>query len=259
MKIALCLSGIVGGKEGKDGIGGPIDFKLCFNHYKKHILDINDVDVFIHSWSTELALPLIKIYKPKKHIFESQVKLRKDFKSKYKVPEVNRYHHMQHERSYCRWVSQKKVIELKQQYEKENNFQYDWVMTSRFDTMFFVDVPFNELDPKYFYVPYWNKTWRVSKGKSPGRLLEPNRKNHGYTKKGFQDIFSIASSEKMNKFSTVLDYLEEYNWQTHQATYHHIARIFGNPSKVVRNILYRWWDFEIYRIKVCECYKVVWK
>lgn len=72
MKVALCLFGIVGGKEGKDGKGGNVDYQIAFDHYKKHILDKNDVDVFIHTWSIELEEELKAIYKPKKVFFRNR-------------------------------------------------------------------------------------------------------------------------------------------------------------------------------------------
>ena len=51
MKIALCLSGLA---EGKNDIGrnsGGIDYS--FPHFKEHFFDKYDVDVFVHSWSTD--------------------------------------------------------------------------------------------------------------------------------------------------------------------------------------------------------------
>ena len=66
MKIALCLHGLFdsttdGSSNGYDG----------YNHIKKHILDIADTDVFIHSWDIEKAREITKLYNPISAVFEN--------------------------------------------------------------------------------------------------------------------------------------------------------------------------------------------
>lgn len=69
MKIALCLSGLVGSLE-RFGEGDSIDLSLAYNHFKKHIFNINNnVDIFIHSWSTESEEEICDLYKPTRSIF----------------------------------------------------------------------------------------------------------------------------------------------------------------------------------------------
>ena len=70
MKVALCLSGIVGklytNKAGYEW-EGDIDFRIGHHFYKKHIFDVNNnIDVFIHSWDEKYEKELIELYKPKK-------------------------------------------------------------------------------------------------------------------------------------------------------------------------------------------------
>lgn len=72
MKIALCLHGLFDSltdstSKGLDG----------YNYIKKHILDNNDVDVFIHSWETNKEEEITELYKPKKCVFESQIDFKK--------------------------------------------------------------------------------------------------------------------------------------------------------------------------------------
>ena len=64
-RIALCLSGIVGGTEGRGGKGDMVDIETIHNQYDKHILSKNNVDVFIHSWSTNVEDKLTDLYNPK--------------------------------------------------------------------------------------------------------------------------------------------------------------------------------------------------
>ena len=77
MKVALCFYGLLGGTKGKSGDkqGSSLDvLNLAFPHYKNHILDKNDVDVFIHSWDEDLQSEIIEKYKPKSYIFEPVAK-----------------------------------------------------------------------------------------------------------------------------------------------------------------------------------------
>ena len=119
MRIAFCLVGIVGYVE-KYGSGKPIDPNVAHEYNKKHIFDVNDnVDVFIHSWSTEFREEILNLYKPKKHIIEEQI----DFnQNDIRLNSIK-----------SRWYSTKEVIKLKNKYEKENDFEYDFVMIYTFD------------------------------------------------------------------------------------------------------------------------------
>ena len=82
MRIALCLSGIVGKlytNKGSYTWEKDVDFRIGHHHYKKHILDINDnVDVFIHSWDTKYERQLVETYNPKKYKFQEQIIFNKD-------------------------------------------------------------------------------------------------------------------------------------------------------------------------------------
>ena len=91
MKIALCLVGIIGSKTDKHGYGGEHSevLNLGYKHYKKHILDKNDVDVFVHSWSTGMKDEILEAYKPKKHIIEKQIVFDiPDYKILEETPEI---------------------------------------------------------------------------------------------------------------------------------------------------------------------------
>jgi hypothetical protein len=72
MKVALCLHGLFDSSTdiNSKGLDG-------YNHIKKHILDVVDTDVFVHSWEIEKLDEITKLYNPKSSIFEGQ----KDFTS----------------------------------------------------------------------------------------------------------------------------------------------------------------------------------
>ena len=157
MKVAVCLYGLVGGKEGKDGVGGDIPFEKCYKRYKNHIIDRNDADVFIHSWSQHLEDEIIDLYKPKIYKFQKQKMFKKEIDMTPKITKVPVDNRKDYRfRSLSRWYSVKQVLELKAAYELSNDFRYDCVMITRFDTLFFVDLDFNNYELKNLYASHWN-------------------------------------------------------------------------------------------------------
>lgn len=227
MKVALCLFGLVGGKEGKEGKGGNVDYKIAYEHYKRHILDINDVDVFIHSWSIDLAEELIETYKPQKSIFQKQKRF----------SWLDRRNNDQKHRAYSRWYSSKKTIELKKAYEIENGFVYDWVMVSRLDLVFFTDVVFEKFDDQYFYASHWNDAVNPKLGR-----LQANRENHNEGI-GFLDLWFFSNSEMMDKFSTLYDLRKKYDVSPHRASRQHVDTF----TDKIKYVFYRWEDHELFR------------
>ena len=122
MKVALCLHGLVGStksvsydRDESDLDGKKLCAELAFKDWKKYIIDENDVDVFIHSWDLDLKNYLVESYQPKKYQIEKQI----IFKPEYKEDNPR------NRAVYSRFYGSKKVIELKQKYEKDNNFKYD--------------------------------------------------------------------------------------------------------------------------------------
>ncbi len=228
-RVALCLFGIVGGKKGKGGKGGNIDYKTVYEHYRKHILNKNNVDVFIHSWSTGLEKELKKIYKPKKSIFQKQKRF----------AWFDRRNNDQKHRAYSRWYSSGKTIELKKEYEIEKDFVYDWVMVSRLDLAFFTDVVFNRYNPDYFYASHWNDAVRPDLNR-----FQANRKNH-HKGKGFLDLWFFSNSEMMDKFSTLYDRREKYDVSPHTASRQHVDTF----TDKIKYAFYRWEDHELIRRK----------
>lgn len=70
MKVALCLHGLFNSTTDKTSNGYD-----GYQHIKKHILDVADTDVFVHSWEHDQMSEINKLYNPKLSLFEGQ----KDF------------------------------------------------------------------------------------------------------------------------------------------------------------------------------------
>jgi hypothetical protein len=200
-KVAFCLYGIVGGTKGKAGDKGNETtseeiLNKGYQHYKKHIFDQNEnVDVFIHTWSTDSEEDICDLYSPKKSIFQKQMR--------FDIPSYVKGEFRRKQNHYSRWYSTKKVIELKSQYEKENNFEYDLVFITRFDVAWQKQFDFSKFDPLYFYVancfqvkPLWG--------------LIPLRYGYPYQKEGLADLWFLSNSSYMETFASLYDHLGEY-------------------------------------------------
>ncbi len=242
-KIALCLSGIVGGTKGPDGAGDMVDVDIISNQYKKHIININDVDVFIHSWSVNAENKLIECYNPTSYLFEPQI----DFNN------INVKRHGSSRTAsnnfYSRFYSMKQSVDLKKQYESDNNFEYDMVMISRLDLLWFTDINFEDYDNKYFYVSNWNH--------NGGGKFGPYDKT---TKSGvgFLDFWFMSNSADMNKFGFLYDSLtndEEFKKLgesrgdgTYRLSGHVVTKRFSEMLKLdVKRTLFRGHDHEVFR------------
>ena len=207
MKVALCLHGLVGSTKNVSYDRDESDFdgkKLCTGlasrDWKKYIIDENDVDVFIHSWELDLEDYLVESYQPKKYQMEKQV----IFKPEHKED------NSRNRACYSRFYGFKKVIELKQKYEKDNNFKYDCVVVSRFDLAWNRSVKFSDYDMSYFYNVELIKdgTWF---GYPRNTHLKGTKE-----RKEIMDWFFFSNSEFMDRFSLLYDYIGHYNKTIYQ-------------------------------------------
>lgn len=124
MKVALCLHGNFNSNydNHSKGIDG-------FKYIEKHILKKFNTDVFIHSWDLKNKKRIIKLYKPKKAIFQSQI----DFDDHVKKNELNRLSLSNQPRPpqivFSHIYSVDQVLNLCFNYNKK----YDMIIKARFD------------------------------------------------------------------------------------------------------------------------------
>ncbi len=187
MKIALCLCGIVGTND-KYGSGNKtINYKIGLSHFQKHLFDINDqVDVFLHTWSTDYEEKLVEAYNPTKWKAEAQ----QFFSDTPRQQAI-----------YSRWKGVKEVLDL----VKESGEEYDFVLLTRYDIAFLVDFNFSEYDSSKFYVQ--GPSGPISNG------LEM-----------INDLWFFSNQENMMKFSTLYDKLGTGNYIEHKDSNHELAR-----------------------------------
>lgn len=183
MKIALCLHGLVGSITGKHCslLGGSDEvLRKSYEHNKKLLLD-KDIDVFVHSWSTECTNDILSLYNPKKCVIEPQIQ--------FEVPDYIKSDYKRAFAHLSRWYSFKKAVELKTSYESGMNFTYDLVLVQRFDLCWNVSIDFNTFSPL-----------KLTVGTGP----------HLNTSREWQDQWFIANSENINKLASLYDMIPVY-------------------------------------------------
>ena len=267
MKVAFCLSGLAGGVNDKHG-GLKVDYNIAYDYYQKHIFEHNDVDVFIHTWSVDFEKPIMKLYNPKKSIFQEQIMFDDKPSRKHSI--------------YSRWYSTEKVIELKKSYELENNFSYDCVFLTRFDLAFFSDILFKDYDLNHFFAPHWTKYKNIlGQGISNRGFYQAMKKSYvpdilkkffyrfsycGYPFNGksppdygggIEDFWFFSNSKDMDQFSTLFDNLDNYlssvSLSNHVLAVHHLSR-----TDMIKNLNFtkhRFIDFAMVRRKFFESTK----
>lgn len=191
MKIALCLS------------GQPRYIDQGYLQIKNNILSKYDVDCFVHTWwdnsmrNQKMVLnpktsygrqylwdentieKIVEYYSPKIMMHQQQINFNLFEHIEYKV--IPQYVHSM-------FYSIMMCNSFKKSYEKMNNFLYDFVIRCRFDVNFFkFDLDFNSLDS--------NKLHAI--------------KVRPYL---IGDMFSISSSQIMDKYSDAYNYLEKYSF-----------------------------------------------
>ncbi len=189
-RIALCLYGLVG-HEGREGKGKVIDYFLPYEFYDLNLKDESlQIDVFIHSWSYNYKNELIKLYKPTEYLFE---KPRKEFGDIYGEMNFN---------AVSQLYTKKKTIELKLEYEKKNNFIYDWVFLSRFDICVKRKVNFNKLDNKKLYL--------VGPKKHHGKFCKCRFCDDLRIDHSINDTIYFSSTQNMDILSKCFDKIKIY-------------------------------------------------
>tara|TARA_A100001201_G_scaffold25191_1_gene28380 strand:- start:155 stop:937 length:783 start_codon:yes stop_codon:yes gene_type:complete len=220
MKIAICFHGNCGilyKNKVKYEILGDVDYRIGYEHWKKHVFDVNDVDVFMHSWDMKYKDGLVDLYKPKKYKIEPQIK----FGAKWTDPigEIRKEFMM------SRWYSAQESISLKKQYEQENNITYDMVVLSRTDWAWLTDIDFSLFeDRNLFYTP------------ANDNFMPHNPR--------VDDWIFFSSSDNMDKFSTLYKDMyvstgaisnPHYKTNAHSDAYTHIQNC-GMQVVLVENL-----------------------
>jgi len=194
MKTAVCLYGLFQHHFEDSGERGH-------EHIKERILsEVPDADFFCHSWSVDKEETILDWYKPKGHIIEPQV----DFTDKVNDLNLEHFLYTPHRdwqylfRAFSFYYTRMKSLELKKNYEEQNGFKYDCVISCRYDLgqrdrdqnlEYYVSrINFDpNLDMSNMYSAMWNQI-----------------------NAGMADQWFYSNSENMDNFIGMYDKLSEY-------------------------------------------------
>jgi hypothetical protein len=154
-RVAICMRGAIGkmfeaftNESTLYSNSEYIDYKSCYNSIIKHIINVNkefyDIDFFTHCWNIDLEDEIIKLYKPKKFLFENNIKYNNDI--------LNKCINEEDFGGISQALTMKKSIQLKEEYEMENKFKYDIVILYRYDVLLWKDMIFDNYNFNNIYV-----------------------------------------------------------------------------------------------------------
>lgn len=170
MKIALCFS------------GQPRGLQTAFEYYKRNLLDVYDVDVFCHTWNTDLNNKIIELYKPKKYSFEDTL---------FTTEEDRKYINTPNPDKWPPRFTLSALYSVKQSFNmcESQNIEYDWVIKTRYDYALNITIPFSEMNNSVLYIPNCR--------------MVPER-NFG------NDQFAFSSFDNMGKYMNTFSHIDEY-------------------------------------------------
>ena len=213
------------------------DPRIGHHFYQQALLSHYDVDIFAHSWSLDFKEEILELYKPKKYEIVSQKEfptsaepfgLLGDNVEEWKIshsarvgydlllPSRGSYEEILREmagmsfRVQSRWYSSKRALELKKEYEEENDIKYDIVILSRYDNGFSGKLPIEQLDADSFY--------------AGGR---DGRPDYDYA---VFDYWFISGTENMDKFATLYDCIHNYCLRPTFSAREHVNAVIGEEK-----------------------------
>lgn len=255
-KYALCLYGKVGSAQTwKEGASDEIEVEAdkVFPFWKENLLDHNDIDVFIHSWSDNQKKEIVQLYKPKDYIIENQrsfsvlYSLLKMFKNGgYRKPFLFFYniwssHPIEKQLFWknrikaarSRWYSTARSLELALNYENK----YDLIISARIDLILKSKINLDTLKTEYFYAAHFNRTPVIG---DKNESIDMSNKTH--IEKKFSDLIFISNPTYIKSFLDIDKNFHSYSISPHSSSYEAVLR---NCSKdQIKFYLYPWKDFE---------------
>jgi len=151
MKIAFCISGLF-----KPSTTYSAAYQNEFAYLTRKIKKYN-ADTFIYSFSKEIESEVVDIFKPKSFKFGAQ----KEFADK--TANINSILDKETaKRVFSMFYSRKRVCELRKEFEKTNNVNYDVVVLCRpdlgyVDTENFEIPDLHQIDTDYLHAMYWDQ------------------------------------------------------------------------------------------------------
>lgn len=245
MRVAFCFFGGLGFYNNNNKYvynpskkSNDIIFLNSYNSFNNFFKEIEHKDIFIHSWSINDKKKILNYYQPKKYIIQNQINFQINLnKIKYERNIFNLIKNIEKNseqdpieliknyifRYKSRWYSQKKSLELMENYSKKMNISYDWVVQLRFDLVFKKFYDFNSLSSDYIYL--------LKKNKNRGSALS--------------DFIIISSQKKSKDFKKLYDNFNENPIEATEALKHFINK---------KNFLFRENFYENHDVVITRVY-----
>lgn len=180
-KIALCLH------------GQPRGLDIAIQYQNNNLIKRDDisVDVFFHTWDYSekvkgINQKILELYSPTSYIIEPP--LHKGITEKYSDGHTSPFFVYS---NYCHYHSVYMADLVRTKHEKQNGFEYDWVICTRFDIALNINLDFNSLDSCKIYQSDFDQS-----------VYQTN----GY--KVQSDLFAIGNSQNMEKYCSMLNHLD---------------------------------------------------
>ena len=217
MRIAISLFGLIGSMAGKSGasqVGVDKVLELAHKHWSDYVINKNNkIDFFIHSWNVEHQDSINALFNPVAAKYEKQ--------RTFKIPKYVIGEEIRKQSHYSRWYSTQQSMQLKHQYEEQNNFKYDWVMSARFDIAWKVPVIFSEYTNETFYYGGFHRGESI-------KVI---------------DFWFFSGSENMDRFCDLYNNLDGYNQRdkyapkrisSHSLAEAHMLKLKLNSKSILR-------------------------
>tara|TARA_Y100001972_G_C7619401_1_gene310595 strand:+ start:135 stop:878 length:744 start_codon:yes stop_codon:yes gene_type:complete len=225
-KIALCLSGYIGSTDKfPPNDGRKINLNEGYSYIKKNIIQDYDVDIFVHSWDTEYSDKILKTYNPKSYIIEPQIPKFKIDHTKIdknsSITAEGKNYSLKDMVFGCQSqkYSRMKVVELKSNYEKDNNFEYDFVFLTRFDLAFLEPFIYENLSREKVYVAGPARNESINEF-----YYLSNSKNMNF----IGDFYNNMESSGMTRMINI--HYVEYNYMKNLPIEYLYTRPWGDPK-----------------------------
>lgn len=223
MKVALCLHGLFNSTTDKTSNGYD-----GYEHIKKHILDVADTDVFVHSWEHDKMSEITKLYNPTLSLFEGQ----KDFSNLINVRGLDKLERTPRypQSVLSHFYSIQQVFKLL--YDSGN--QYDIVIKARFDLGRINRKTSGPGNTNPYPVQCINFQTDIEENK-----IYMADWNHFHM--GPADMWFYGSMNTMNPFTSVYNSLEEN--MVINGDFHQFATSIENNRGDLSNSIafYKWW------------------
>ena len=151
MKIAFCIAGLF-----KPSTTHSTAYQNKFAYLTEKIKEYN-ADTFIYSFSKEIESEVVDIFKPKSFEFRAQEEFTDG------IAKINKILDTQGaKRVFSLFYSRRRACELRKQFGKANNINYDSVVLCRPDLGYVYTENFkipdlHKIDTSYLYTMYWNQ------------------------------------------------------------------------------------------------------